>query len=166
MNLWGKGSLDTKEMKIADVGCGPLGGVSTLLEGCSIERFDPLMNEYKKYFYIENGSNEQAEFINYRRFNLIIATNCIDHFESPTLFLNQINKTSVYGCYFAHFHAINNAITHPHKAHVYNINQEKIKEILDEKWELIWQMDYNIDKLVYGWKKQPAFSQLWRKIKK
>lgn len=166
MNLWGKGSLDTKNMIVADVGCGPLGGVSTLLDCRLALRFDPLMEQYRKYFHIENGSDEQAENIDYSEFDLIIATNCIDHFESPVLFLHQLNETADYGCYFAHFHAINNAITHPHEAHVHNINQEKISEVLGEKWELVWEMDYNTDGLTYAWRKQPAFAQLFRKITK
>lgn len=166
MNLWGKGSLDTRDMWVADVGCGPLGGVSTLLEANFVTRIDPLIPEYEKYFQIENGDNRKAEEVDYSPFDLIVSTNCVDHFENPHKFFLELNGTAKYSAYFAHFHAINNAITHPHEAHVHNINPEMLRDLLGEQWELVWQLDYETDKLTYGWRKQPAFSQLWRKITK
>ena len=166
MNLYGKGSLDTSRMWIADVGCGPLGGVSTLLTGNFITRVDPLIPEYEKYFHIENGINDKAEDHYYGAYNLVIATNCIDHFEDPSKFFLALDETAKYSTYFAHFHAINNAISHPHEAHVHNINPETVFSYLDDNWELVWQLDYETDKLTYGWMKQPAFSQMWRKITK
>ena len=166
MNLWGKGSLDTTNMTVLDVGCGPLGGVSTLLNANMITRADPLMEEYRKYFHIDHGIADKAETIDYSLYDLVIATNCIDHFESPDLFFNQLDTTAKYSTYFAHYHAINNAITHPHEAHVFNINQETVYTYLHNDWELVWELDYDMDGLTYAWRKQPAFSQLWRKITK
>lgn len=166
MNLYGRGSLDTSRMWIADVGCGPLGGVSTLLDGNFITRIDPLIPEYEKYFHTENGIAQQAEDHDYSAYNLVIATNCIDHFESPDQFFLRLDETAQYSAYFAHFHAINNAISHPHEAHVHNINQEFVYSYLSDNWELVWQLDHETDKLTYGWMKQPAMSQLWRKITK
>lgn len=166
MNLCGKGSLDTTDMWVIDVGCGPLGGVSTLLTANMIVRADPLMEEYKKYFHVDNGISDQAEEIDYSIYNLVIATNCIDHFESPDAFFNQLDSTAEYSTYFAHYHAINNAITHPHEAHVHNINQEMVYDYLHNEWELVWELDYETDGLTYAWRKQPAFSQVWRKITK
>lgn len=162
----GLDTLDTTDMVVFDIGAGPLDGVSSVLNCKAAFRLDPLADEYKKYFVCTNYRAVQAEKIEKElgKADLIIVTNAMDHFEDPTKFLYDLNKYCKPSCYFAHFHAINNAVTHPHGAHEHNINPEIVKGILNSDWEMCWNMDYQHDGLTYAWLKQPAFAQLWRKV--
>lgn len=155
--------LDTSDMTVYDVGAGPFGGVSSIIRAKDIYRVEPLKEEYAKIANVDGYIGEQAERVDYRDADLVICTNAMDHFDSPRMFLLQLKLTMKYGAYFAHFHAIDNAITHKHKAHQHNVNQEIVREILNDDFELVWEMDYQNDGLTYAWRKQPAFAQLWRK---
>lgn len=155
--------LDTTSMVIWDVGAGPLGGVSSLLRAKSITRYDPLADEYAKFFPCHSYSKEPAERLDYSIPDLVIITNALDHFENPTLTLKMMNACMKYGSYFASLHAENNAITHPHPAHQHNVNPEMMRGIMSN-FEIVWSLDYMHDGLTYGWRKQPAFSFLMRKI--
>lgn len=156
--------LDTTNMVVYDIGAGPFGGVSSVLRAKEIYRFDPLKDDYGKIADVSSYVDLQAEEIDYSGADLVISTNAIDHFEDPCLFFETLVSTMKPGAYFGHFHAINNAITHPHKAHVYNINPEMTRKYLYKDFELCWEMNYNSDGLTYAWRKQPAFAQLWRKV--
>lgn len=159
--------LDTSKMKVADIGCGPLGGVSTILQSKVVTRIDPLMDEYKKFYPINNGYNLKAEEIVpefLEDTDLVIITNALDHFANPEFFLQYLALHLKPGGYFAHIHAINNAITHKHEAHAHNVNPEMFKQYLSDNFEQVWGLDYQNDGLVYGWRKQPAFSGLYRKV--
>lgn len=156
--------LDTSNMTVYDIGAGPFGGVSSVLNCKGVTRFDPLTEEYKKIADTSTYSSNQAEEVDYRHADLVIATNSIDHFEHPFEFLETLVDTMKPGAYFAHFHAINNAITHPHPAHVHNINPELLRAYLSDSFEEVWYLDYLSDNLTYGWRKQPAFAGLYRKV--
>ena len=160
----GLDNLDTSDMKIWDIGCGPYGGVSTLLHGKLIQRIDPLMDEFTKHYPIQNGLAIKAEELDLSLPDLVIVTNALDHFENPTLFLEKLAAQLRPGAYFAHVHAINNAYSHPHEAHAHNVNPELFREYLHDDFETVWYMDYTQDYLTYGWRKQPAFSGLYRKV--
>lgn len=155
--------LDTAKMVVYDVGAGPFGGVSSVIPTAYVIRFDPLKKEYATIADVSSYENQQAEDIDYNKADLVIATNCIDHFENPNKFFAQLTKTMKPGAYFAHFHAINNAISHKHPAHVHNINPETVKRFLTADFECCWYLDYQHDNLTYGWLKQPAFCGLYRK---
>jgi len=155
--------LDTSWMKVYDVGAGPLGGVSSVLNAQEKIRFDPLKLEYGKYFDISTYEDTQAENIDYGGADLVIVTNAIDHFEDPRLFLTKLVKTMKPGAFFAHLHAINNALSHPHPAHIWNINPQLIHKYIYNDFECVWQLNYQFDGLTYGWLKQPAFTGLYRK---
>lgn len=159
--------LDTTEMVVWDIGVGPLGGVSSVVRAKEIVRIDPLAKEYSKYFNTNGYLPLQAEDLKdkLRVPGLIIVTNALDHFENPTQFLSDLNQYAKPGAFFAHFHAIDNAITHPHEAHVHNLNEEKMRTHLYQDWELCWYLNYQEHGLTYAWRKQPAFAQLWRKTK-
>ena len=157
--------LDTSDMFVFDVGAGPFGGVSSVLRAKKVLRIDPLKDDYGKIADVSTYIDLKAEDVNYKEADLVICTNAMDHFKNPVEFLRVLTKTMKGGAYFAHFHAINNAITHPHIAHEHNINPEMIREFLQEDYELCWEMDYQNDGLTYAWRKQPAFAQLWRKTK-
>lgn len=160
----GLNHLDTSNMVVFDVGAGPFGGVSSVLRCKDIYRFDPLKDDYGTIADVSTYLDLKAEDINYSEADLVISTNAIDHFEDPGSFFIQLIGTMKSGAYFAHFHAINNAITHRHKAHVHNINPEKVRQFLQDDFELCWEMNYQDDGLTYAWRKQPAFAQLWRKV--
>lgn len=159
--------IDTSWMTVWDLGAGPLLGVSSVLNCAHIVRVDPLGKEYMKYFPQTHMLAEKAEDLKERlsQPDLIIVTNALDHFENPTEFLQDLSKYMKYGAFFAHIHAINNAYSHPHEAHVHNVNPEVFKEHLDDAFETVWYMDFQSDGLTYSWRKQPSFSGLYRKIK-
>lgn len=156
--------LDTNEMTVYDIGVGPFGGVSSVINAKTVVRFDPLIEEYEKYFPQTFAVAKKAEEIDLSTPDLIIITNALDHFENPEGFLTNLVSEMKPGAFFAHLHAIDNAYSHPHEAHAHNVNSELIKFYLDKDFELVWNMDYAHDNLTYGWRKQPAFSQLWRKV--
>ena len=142
--------IDTSDMEVWDIGAGPLQGISSVLNCKKRIPIDPNKEAYSKYFNVSNYSDEQAEHLKEKLAipDLIISTNCIDHFENPEEFLNDLSKYMKYGAYFAHFHAIDNAIQHPHPAHKFNLNQEMVKKALWNDFELVWEMDYKNDALV------------------
>jgi len=158
--------LDTADMIVADIGAGPLGGVSSVVHCREVHRFDPLADVYRKYYHLNNYHNVKAEDLtdDLGNFDLIIITNALDHCENPRQILGNLARYMKYSAYFAHLHAINNAITHPHEAHVHNVNPEIFRKNLDADFECVWYLDYQNDYLTYGWRKQPAFSGLYRKI--
>lgn len=158
--------LDTSKMVVADIGCGPLGGVSSVINAKRIVRIDPLGNDYARYYPQTNMISMKAEDLKEKlgEYDLIIITNALDHFENPEQFLNHLNTYVKYGGYFAHIHAINNAYTHKHEAHSYNVNPELFKTYLQD-FEIVWEQDFMNDGLTYSWRKQPAFSSLMRKVK-
>lgn len=162
----GLDNLDTRDMVVADIGCGPYLGVSRFINCKRVDRFDPLIEEYKKHYPQQNGYAIQAELIKERlgKYDLIISTNAVDHFDSPKDFLHDLITFTKPGCYVAMLHAIDNAYSHPHEAHAHNINPELIHEYLDADFEFVWELDYQHDNLVYGWRKQPAHAFLARKL--
>lgn len=156
--------LDTTGMLVFDIGAGPFGGVSSVLKAKTIIRYDPLKNDYAKIADISTYSDIPAEDVDYSDANLVISTNAIDHFEDPDAFFLRMVETMDAGAYFAHFHAINNAVSHPHVAHEHNINPEIVNHYLKDDFECVWYLDYQHDGLTYGWRKQEAFCGLYRKV--
>ena len=158
--------LDTSDMVVFDIGCGPLGGVSTVLNCKQRVGIDPLAKEYGKYFNAQGMWDLQAEELGDKLHDadLIIVTNAMDHFQYPLAFLDGLGKYMKSSAYFAHFHAIDNAISHPHKAHEHNLNPQIFKEYLDRDFETCWYMDFQNDGITYAWLKQPAFCGLYRKV--
>lgn len=158
--------LDTNDMIVFDIGAGPLQGVSQLLKCKKRIPVDPLKDEYSKYFQVENYLGDKAEDLKGRlnEADLIIVTNALDHFENPRQFLSDLVTYTKPSCYIAMFHAIDNAYSHPHDAHQWNINWELIQEYLGKDFETVWYLDYQNDGLTYSWLKQPAFSFLIRRV--
>jgi len=162
----GLNNLDTSWMTVWDIGAGPFGGVSTVLRCKEVKRIDPLKKEYKKISDVSTYDNIKAENLkfNLKEPDLIICTNSIDHFEFPESFLEDLGKYMKPGAYFAHLHAIDNAVTHPHPAHVHNINPALMRKYLSKDFECVWYSDYATDGLTYGWLKQESFAGLYRKV--
>jgi hypothetical protein len=44
------------------------------------------------------------------------------------------------------------------------VNPQLFHEILGADFETVWYLDYVHDGLTYGWRKQKAFSGLYRKV--
>lgn len=154
--------LDTSQMEVWDIGCGPYGGVSSIINCKKIVRVDPLMEEYKKNVPLEGAwIGDKAEDLDERlsSADLIIITNALDHFEDPQHFLRDLCRFGKPGVFFAHVHAINNAYSHPHEAHAQNVYPQMFQEYLQHDFETAW---YD-DTITYGWRHQKAFSGLYRK---
>lgn len=167
----GLNNLDTSWMTVMDIGAGPVGGVSTVLNAKQVYRVDPLADEYAKIANVDSYIMSDGKYIKaeeslplLKLADLIIVTNALDHFENPALFLANLGTHMKPGAYFAHLHAIDNAITHRHPAHIHNFNPDKARQYLSDDFECVWYMDYKNDGLTYGWRKQPAFSGLYRKV--
>jgi len=164
-NQMGLGHLPTHNMVVWDIGCGATGGVSTILPAKKILRIDPLAAEYAQYYPLTNFTDKKAEDLKdaLGTPDLIIVTNALDHFDNPEQFLADLATYMKPGAFFAHLHAINNAYTHEHEAHAHNVNPELFAEFLGSDFETVWYEDFQQDNLTYGWRKQPAFSGLYRK---
>ena len=158
--------LDTSDMVVWDIGGGPLGGVSSILNCKESVVIEPLTDEYKKYYPCSNYLNAKAEDLKEKLStpDLIIITNALDHFDNPNAFLKDLGTYMKPGAYFAHVHAINNAFSHPHEAHAHNVNPQLFSIYLRADFETVWYQDFMNDGLTYGWRKQPAFSGLYRKV--
>ncbi len=162
--------IDTSNMVVFDIGCGPLQGVSSVLPFTKKRIcIDPLKEEYAKCYEVSNYLEIQAEDLKEKlcEADLIIITNALDHFENPIQFLQDLVKYGKPGMFFGHYHAINNALTHPHDAHEHNINPELLHSVLDTDFETVWELKY--PEVRYGWVQyqgkvgQPAFCGLFRK---
>lgn len=111
-----KSCIDTSKMVVWDIGAGPCGGVSSVLPYKKRLRIDPNKEAYSEYYNVSDYDGTKAEDLQQRLSepDLIVSTNCIDHFHNPERFLQDLNKYMKYGAYFCHFHAIDNAFQHPH----------------------------------------------------
>jgi hypothetical protein len=158
--------IDTSDMLIWDIGAGPCGGVSSILPCKERLCIDPNMDAYSKYYNVSGYIGTKAEDLkeSLSKPDLIISTNCIDHFHEPKQFLQDLVQYMKYGAFFCHFHAIDNAYQHKHPAHKHNLNEEIVGSILGEKFECVWGMNYKDDGLTYGWLKERSFCGLYRKI--
>lgn len=170
--LMGLESLDTGDMVVYDIGAGPLGGVSSVVPARRVVRVDPLADGYRKAYAIDDSYLAcEAESLDsrLREADLIIVTNALDHFRDPDHFLADLREYGKPGVYFAHAHAIDNADTHPHPAHQWNVNPSSMHQALGQTFELVWNYDFIHDGARYGWVPykgkigQPAMYQLWRK---
>lgn len=162
--------IDTQNMEILDVGGGPI-SLITLLSAKKRIVLDPLTEEYKKYFpcpYHIKAFGENIPFEN-NSFDLVVTTNALDHTENPSKTVEEMNRVLRSGGYFAVMCTENNALTHPHPAHVHNLTSDFIHDLLDDKYETVWELNYKKDKYRYGWVPfqgkvgQPAFAVLFRK---
>lgn len=167
--LMGLGYLDTTSMTILDIGGGPV-GLSSIIPCKKRKVIDPLTEEYAKYFDTYFHQSLQGEDLGqmFTNADLVIVTNALDHFENPWLFMQEMVRLAKPGSYFTHYHAINNAITHAHAAHVHNINPEWLHKLIDTDYETVWELTY--PEIRYGWVHyngkigQPAFCGLYRKV--
>jgi len=167
--LMGLNYIDTTTMVIADIGGGPI-GLSSVIPHKKRIVIDPLADEYKKYYpcltHIK-GTGEELPFED-NSIDLVIITNALDHTSNPEKVLNEIKRVLKPGGFFAHYHAIDNSITHRHPAHQYSLNPEWMHSHLDNSFETVWELKY--PEIKYGWHfykgkvGQPAFSGLFRKV--
>lgn len=162
--------LDTELMSILEVGGGPM-PVSDLLGFASRTVVDPLSNQYREGgFPCPDHVSMQIEDLNHAAlYDLIIATNSLDHVKSPHEAMRAMVKAAKPGGFLAILCAENNAITNPHPSHRYNLTASWVHEYLDRDFETVWELTYDKDGYRYGWapwqgkRGQPAFAMLMRK---
>jgi hypothetical protein len=161
--------LGTEEMSILEVGGGPM-PVSDLLRFGYRRVVDPLSDEYRKVLPCPDHVAMQAEDIGEQGvYDLAIATNSLDHVQEPDMVLQKMLQAVRPTGYIAIAGAENNAITHPHPAHVHNLTAGWVHRRLDPYCETVWELTYARDGFRYGWREyegrrgQPAFALLMRR---
>jgi hypothetical protein len=161
--------LGTEEMDILEVGGGPM-PVSDLLRFRSRTVIDPLGDQYRTVLPCPDhvgGKGEDIDAVN--AFDLAIATNSLDHTENPSMTLHKMCRALSPTGYLAIAGAENNAITHPHPAHVHNLTADWVHRRTDFEFETVWELTYARDGFRYGWRLyegrrgQPAFALLMRR---
>lgn len=162
--------LPTHRMEILEVGGGPL-PVSDLLPFKTRVVIDPCTPQYEEIAPCPDhmvGKIEDDPYIT-DCCDLLIATNSLDHVESFHKALSVMDSYLRRGGYMAILCAENNALTHPHPSHKINLTARDIHHVLDDRYETVWQLDWEHDHYTYGWVPyegrcgQPAFAILMRK---
>lgn len=167
--LMGLNFIDTSVMDVLDIGGGPI-GLSSIIPHRRRIIIDPLTKEYKKFYPCLNHIEGVGEAIPLEAgsIDLVIMTNALDHTKNPIQVLEEIKRVLRPGFFFAHYHAIENSITHRHPAHEHSLNPEWLHTLLDSEFETVWELKY--PEVRYGWHLykgkvgQPAFCGLYRKV--
>jgi SAM-dependent methyltransferase len=161
--------LPTHRMAILEVGGGPL-PVSDLLPFRRRLVVDPCTESYRTIAPCPDHVDAEIErFALRQEWDLIIATNSLDHVQHVGAALKVMHRALRPGGYIAILCAENNALTHPHPAHEHNITARTIHAAFDADYETVWELDYENDGFRYGWvpfegkRGQPAFALLMRK---
>jgi len=165
--------IDTSEMKILDIGGGPI-GILDILPGKEKYSIDPLNSEYEKYYRPPKGTErvygiaESMNMFGDNAFDLVVCTNAIDHVQDPKEMIEEIKRVIKYSGLFAVHFVINNAFESRNQdTHIINIDEEIFHNMVDDMFETVWDL-----KTRYGWqfynKKRglPAYSWLGRKVVK
>lgn len=162
--------LPTSRFDVLEIGGGPL-PVSDLIPHASRVVVEPLTDEYRRITPCRDHVAMNAEDIDLdpSRFDLVIATNSLDHVDNPHLVLHVATRVLRPGGYLAILCAENNALTHPHPAHAHNLTADAIHRFVDCDFETVWELTYQRDGYRYGHilhegrRGQPAFALLLRK---
>ena len=163
--------LPTYRFDVLEVGGGPL-PISDLLPYSSRTVIDPCTEAYRAIapcpdHYAGRIEDFRPEYAD--TFDLIIATNSLDHVESPHRALASMSLALRHGGYMAILCCENNALNHPHPAHKVNLTVTDIHSELDADYETVYQLTFERDGFRYGWRRydgvcgQPAFAWLGRK---
>lgn len=161
--------LDTHRMSILEVGGGPT-PLSDLLVFKRLIVIDPCTDDYKHYFpcpHHQAGKIEESKWAG--MFDLVVATNSLDHVDDPETALARMNQALRPGGFMAIMCAENNALTNPHPCHVHNLTATIIHQWLDADYETVWELTFREHGYRYGWvsfegkRGQPAFALLMRK---
>ena len=102
-------------------------------------------------------------------FDLVIATNSLDHVDVPETAVTRITEALRPSGYAAILCAENNAITNKHPAHRHNLTDKVILKWMSPTFETVWSLTYREHGFRYGWveyegrRGQPAFALLLRK---
>jgi len=164
--------LDTSNMCVLEIGGGPL-PLSDILPFKSRIVIDPLSAEYRKIAPCPDHVGQYAEQFVWEepleKFDLAIATNSLDHVQSPLAAAMRIQDAMKPGGYVAILCAENNALTHPHEAHEHNLTADIVESWFCRDYETVWKLTYAADGFRYGWvehngrRGQPAFALLMRR---
>lgn len=165
--------LPTHRFDVLEVGGGPL-PLSDLLPFRSRIVVDPCTPSYREIApcpdHWEATIEEWPDVCgDCHSFDLVIATNSLDHVRNAKAALAAMDWTLRKGGYMAIACNESNAHHHPHPSHAINLTVGDIHRAFDAKYETVWQLDYEHDRFVYGWRRvngragQPAFCWLGRK---
>lgn len=164
--------LDTENMSILEIGGGPL-PLSDILPFKSRVVVDPLSDAYRTIAPCTDHVAMRAEDLPismyHWSFDLVIVTNALDHVDSPKKVALNIQDVLKAGGYAAIACAENNAVTHPHPAHIHNLTADQVYGWFAKDFELVWRRTYEEDGFRYGHvpfngrRGQPAFGLLLRK---
>jgi SAM-dependent methyltransferase len=166
--------LETGVMHVCEIGGGPE-PVSDLFPFRHRMVIDPCTKEYAKFFPVPDHVDGYAEDVLgddllEETFDLVIATNSLDHVRDESVVLSNVYRVLKPGGYFAVMCAENNAITNPHPCHTINLTAKDIHRWCDQWAETVWELTYQKDGYRYGWAEyagrvgQPAFAMLLRKV--
>ena len=143
--------LDTHNLDVLEIGGGPM-PVSDLLQFRSRIVVDPLSDEYRTILPCPDHVAMKAEDIDLEaEVDLVISTNSIDHCEDPELALRNAVRALRPGGFLAIQCAENNAIVHPHDAHVHNITADWVHRRVDREFETVWELTFRDHGHRYGW---------------
>lgn len=161
--------LDTHNLDVLEIGGGPM-PVSDLLRFKSRIVVDPLSDEYRTILPCPDHVATKGEDLDLEsQVDLVISTNSIDHCEDPEIVLANAVRALRPGGFLAIQCAENNAIVHPHDAHVHNITADWVHRRVDRDFETVMEHNWRDHGYRYGWvlyegrRGQPAFALLLRK---
>jgi SAM-dependent methyltransferase len=163
-------TLPTHRFDVLEVGGGPQ-PMSDLLPHRFRVVVDPCADAYRKIAPCPDHITMPIETytLDEPGFDLVIATNSLDHVEAVQVALERMDDALRHGGYMAILCAENNALTHPHPSHLINLTVADIHRQLDDKYETVHELTYARDGFRYGWRRfdgacgQPAFAWLGRK---
>lgn len=161
--------LNTGQMDVLEIGGGPL-PVSDLIPFKHRIVAEPLTDEYRQLApCLDHRDLKGEEILFAEAFDLVIATNSLDHVESPRTVVNRVTLALRPGGFLAILCAENNALTHKHPAHAHNLTADLIKRWTARDFEVVHELTYLKDGFRYGHifyegrRGQPAFALLLRK---
>ena len=156
-------------MRILEVGGGPL-PLSDLLDFAERVVVDPLSDDYRKIAPCPDHVTMFAEDMTFvAEFDLAIATNSLDHTRTPEKVLDRMVTALQPGGWLAVAGAENNALTHPHPAHIHNLTGRWVRRRVERDFEIVVDRSFEREGYRYGWvpwqgkRGQPAFALLLRK---
>lgn len=125
--------VDFKDKIVADVGCGPFGGLSSKIKCSKYIAVDVLANDYKKMgkssVAIVKGDLRKNLPIENGTCDYVICTNAIDHVPDVKHSMKELSRIlKVGGILFLHVHL--RTYKQLNKAHIHVISLERIADIV------------------------------------
>jgi len=169
-------SNDFGEKTVLDIGCGPFGGMLSIIKAKRKIGIDPMMNDYKKEFKDKINldsievRNEFVEDITLPTniADVIFCVNALDHFLSPPKVVRQIHRLLKKGGVFYLYVHLKTKEELDSYAHVWAFSEKLMKELF-KNLELIRSESYYPDPAYLPFDEikvhadHKAFLGIWRK---